>query len=430
MRKLYTLKNGLRIIAEQYDSVKSVSVGIMIENGSRNESLEFNGISHFIEHMMFKGTEKRTSKEIVECIENLGGQINAYTSKEVTCYYTKNLFTHLNLSIEVLADMILNSTFSDIELEREKGVVIEEINMSEDNPEDVLYDLHGKAMFNNHPLSYPILGTIDKVKSFNGDILHKFVKEKYTPYNSVISVCGKFDYDELIELVEEHFGSWTCEKEYVPFYEETKLCNQSLYVNKDIEQLHISLGLKGLESGNEKSYSLALLSNIFGGGASSILFQKVREELGLCYNIFCYPQSYQGVGGLNIYCGLGKSYGEKALKVINKELKKFVYEGINKETLEINKEKTKANYILGLESNSSKMFSNAKQILFKKKIITEEEVLKKIDKISMDDIDYVLKKCFGGGILNAAFVGADVDEKKLSSIILEDTIAYNKGTLV
>ena len=424
MHKLFTLKNGLRVIADKNEGVNSVSVGIMIGNGSRNEELSINGISHFLEHMMFKGTTTRTSKEIVESIENLGGQLNAYTSKEATCYYVKNLYTHLDLSLEIFSDMILNSTFDIDEIEREKGVVIEEINMNEDSPEDVLYDLHAKASYGDNPLSYPILGTIDKVKSLSREDLINYVENRYTPHNSVISVCGKFDENELVELIDKYFGNW-CGNQYKPNYEECVLQSNSLYINKEIEQLHITLGIKGLPLGHEKSYALTLLCNIFGGGASSILFQKVREELGLCYNIYCYPQSNVGTGIVNIYTGLGKEYGEKALEVIVKELNEFVKNGITEEQLTINKEKIKANFILGLESTSSKMFSNAKQLLFRNLIRTEEEVLNKIDSITMDDINYVLKECFGKGIINSAYVGANIDTNKLDAIIYEDTVAFD-----
>ena len=425
MYNLYTLKNGLRVVTERNDGVNSVSVGVMIQNGSRNEDIEVNGISHFIEHMFFKGTKERNSKQIAETIENVGGQLNAFTSKEATCYYVKNLYTHLDLSLEVLSDMLLNSKFDPEEIEREKSVVIEEINMSDDNPEDVLDDLHSKVCYGDNPLAYPILGTIEKVRSLDRDKIINFINEKYTPYNSVISVCGKFDEKELNELIEKYFGSWSSKKIYIPTYKDTFVHSDTYYINKKIEQLHVSLGLKGLPYGHDKGYALVLLSNIFGGGASSILFQKVREELGLCYNIYCYPQASQGVGAINIYAGLGKDYGEKALTAIQSELNKFVKDGITKEMLNINKEKLKAGYILGQESTSSKMFSNAKSVLFKNKISTEEEVIEKIDKITSDDIDFVLNDCFGKGILNSAYVAQGVNYEELNNIVFNSTKAYN-----
>ena len=426
MHNLYTLKNGLRVVTEKISESNSISVGVKIKNGSRNESLELNGISHFIEHMFFKGTKKRKSKDIVEDIENVGGQINAFTSKEATCYYVKNLYTHLELSLEILSDMILNSVFSVEEIEREKGVVIEEINMGEDSPEDVLDDLNSKACYGENPLSYPILGTIEKVKSIRREDILNFIKEKYTPQNTVISVCGKFDDKELKELIEKYFSNWNSDSNYIPTYENCEIQTGTYYKDKDIEQLHVILGLKGLPQGDEHGYALTLLSNVFGGGASSILFQEVREKLGLCYSIYCYPQPFQNAGSLSIYAGLGKNYGEKALEVILKEINKFAKEGITDDKLNINKEKLKASYILGLESTSSRMFANAKSVLFKNKITTQEDVIKRVDKISQEDIRFVLDNCFKNGVLNTSFVGNNINYSKLNDIVFDSSKAYKE----
>lgn len=428
MHKIFTLKNGLRVVTEKLDGVNSVSVGVMIQNGSRNESEELNGISHFIEHMFFKGTNKRTAKQIAEEIENVGGQINAFTSKETTCYYIKALSTHLDLSLDVLSDMLLNSKFDEEEIEKEKGVVIEEINMSEDNPEDVLDNIHSKASYGDNSLSYPILGTIEKIRKLKREDIIKFIEEKYTPYNSVISICGKFDEDEVISLIEKFFGKWKSKKVYKPVYEGTEIKKNSVYVKKEIEQLHIGLGLQGLPFGDDRNYALVLLNNILGGGASSILFQKVREELGLCYVIYSYTQPFQEAGLINIYVGLSKEYADKALEVIKREVENFVKNGITEEQLKINKEKIKANYILGLESTSSKMFSNAKSLLLRNSIRTEEEVIEKIDNISKEDIDYVLKNCFGKGIINTAYVGSEIDKDYLDSFIYKSKEAYDNSS--
>lgn len=425
MYNSFKLKNGLRVVTEYIDHVNSISVGIMVQNGSRNEDISLNGISHFIEHMFFKGTEKRSAKEIVQEIENVGGQINAYTSKEATCYYIKALNTHLKLSIEILADMIINSKFDEEEIKREQGVVIEEINMSEDSPEDVLDNDASKAIFLENSLSYPILGSIENIKSFNRKKIKDFIKSHYTPNNSVISICGKFNEKEIVNILEEYFGVWEADKDYIPKYETPILAAGSKYTNKQIEQLHINLAFKGLPYAHEKSYSLILLNNIFGGGASSILFQKVREELGLCYTIYSYSQPYLGVGINNIYTGVSKKYAEKALSVINDELKNFSRNGITKELLEINKEKIKANYILGLESTSSRMFANAKNMLLQNKIKTQEEVIKRINNINSDDINYVLDTCFKPGIISTAYVGHDVEYEKLNYIVEPNIKAYD-----
>lgn len=425
MYNSFKLKSGLRVVTEYIDHVNSISVGVMVQNGSRNEDISVNGISHFIEHMFFKGTEKRSAKDIVQEIENVGGQINAYTSKEVTCYYIKALNTHLKLSIDILSDMIINSKFDEEEIKREQGVVIEEINMSEDSPEDVLDNDASKAIFLDNPLSYPILGSIENIKSFNRRKIKDFIKSHYTPNNSVISICGKFDEKEIINILEEYFGQWEADRDYIPTYETPILTSGSKYTNKQIEQLHINLAFNGLPYAHEKSYSLVLLNNIFGGGASSVLFQKVREELGLCYTIYSYGQPYLGVGINNIYTGVSKKYAEKALSVINDELKNFAKNGITKELLEINKEKIKANYILGLESTSSRMFANAKNMLLQNKIKTQEEVIKRINNINGDDINYVLDTCFKPGIISTAYVGQDIEYENLNYIIEPNIKAYN-----
>ena len=424
MFNLYTLDNGLRVVTEYIEHVNSISVGIMVQNGSRNETKDVNGISHFIEHMFFKGTDKRNSKQIVQEIENIGGQINAYTSKETTCYYIKALNTHVDLCLDVLSDMLLNSKFDEEEIAKEQGVVIEEINMSQDNPEDVLDEIHSEAIFGNDSLAYPILGTPDRIKSFNRKKIKDYIKTHYTPYNSVLSICGKFDEKELRKMIEEYFGKWSTENKYNPKYEIVTLKNNSKYTEKQIEQVHINLGLNGLPYADDKAYSLVLLNNIFGGGASSIMFQKVREELGLCYSIYSYMQPYLGVGTLNIYTGLSNKYADKAIEVINKQLYEFANKGISKELLDINKEKIKASYILGLESTSSRMFANAKTFLLQNKVKTQEDVINRINQIGNDDINYVLERCFKPGVISNAFVGQDVEVDKLNSIINEAKVAY------
>jgi predicted Zn-dependent peptidase len=313
--------------------------------------------------------------------------------------------------------MLLNSKFDEEEIAKEQGVVIEEINMSQDNPEDVLDEIHSKVIFGSNSLAYPILGTIDRIKSFNREKIKKYIDSHYTPYNSVISICGKFDKDDIKKKIEHYFGGWETSSKYEPQYIVPTLHNESAHVEKQIEQLHINLGLKGLPYADDKAYSLLLLNNIFGGGASSILFQKVREEQGLCYTVYSYPQTYLGVGTLNIYTGLSKQFADNALEVIDKELKEFSNKGICEDTLNINKEKIKASYILGLESTSSRMFANAKSVLLQNKIKTQEDVINRINKINNEDINYVLERCFKPGIISSAYVGQSIDIKKLNSII-------------
>ncbi len=419
MQNTFKLSNGLRVVTEIIPTAKSISVGVWIETGSRNENKLNNGISHFIEHMMFKGTEKRTALELAENIENVGGQMNAFTGRESTCYYIKALDEHLELTLDILSDMLFNSVFSQEEIEKEKGVVLEEINMTEDSPEDVLSDLHSTAIWGEDSISLPILGTVETVKSFTRADLIEYISSYYIPENSVISICGNFQEDELKFLLEKYFSSWKCsEYKKLTNYSSPLIQNNILYKDKPIEQVHFSLGLGGYALGDDMVYTLNLISNILGGGASSILFQKIREELGLCYSIYSYMSSYNNTGTLNIYAGLSPKFTEQALSVIKDELAEFAERGIDENLLNTTKNKIKAGYILGLESTSSRMFANGKTLLFLNKVNSQEDIMNKIDSIDEKKVKIVLNDIIKKGIINAAFVGNSIELESVSSILL------------
>jgi len=424
MYNLFKLNNGLRVVVENIEYVNSVSVGLWVENGSRNENINNNGISHFIEHMLFKGTTTRTAKQIAEAIEDVGGQLNAFTGKEATCYYIKALDTHLELSLDILSDMLFNSNFSEDEIEKEKGVIIEEINMSEDSPEDVLIDLHTKAIWNNDSISLPILGTMETVKSFSRKTLLDYIDSYYIPENSVISISGKFDMKNIEKLLEKYFGNWYTKNKNITIYSSPELLNHHYFRKKDIEQLHLSLGIPGVEIGNEDSYTLILLSNILGGGASSRLFQKIREELGLCYSIYSYMSAFKNTGIVSIYAGINPLYADVAIDAIKEEVSKFAKSGIDNDRLLKAKEQLKGSYILGLESTSSRMFSNGKSVMFLNKINTPEDVLRKINEIDMARVNTVMEKTFKRGIINSAFVGKE--NEVLKKLFNGDIISMDK----
>jgi predicted Zn-dependent peptidase len=424
MYNIFKLNNGLRVVVENIEYVNSVSVGLWVENGSRNETSLNNGISHFIEHMFFKGTKNRSAKQIAESIEEVGGQINAFTGKEATCFYTKVLDTHLELSLDVLSDMLFNSKFLSEDIEKEQGVIVEEINMSEDSPEDVLSDLHSTAIWEEDSLSLPILGTEDTVRSFTRKQLLEYISSYYIPENSVISICGKFDAKIIEALVDKYFGKWSGINKKITSYSSPIISNKHLYQSKDIEQLHISLGLNGLEIGNDDIYSLILLNNMFGGGAASDLFQKIREERGLCYTIYSYISSFNNTGVVSIYTGLNSKYANEVLELIKEELASFIGKDITNEKLLKLKEQLKGSYILGLESTSSRMFSNGKSVLFQNRINTPNDIIGKIDNINRDKLDEVMQRTFSKGIVNSAYVGPNVDLKSLINIIEGDTIAF------
>ena len=425
MYNVFSLKNGLRVVIENIDYVNSVSVGLWIENGSRNEGLDNNGISHFIEHMLFKGTNNRTAKEIAECIEGVGGQINAFTGKEATCFYIKLLYTHLELALDVLSDMLFNSKFSEEDIEKEKGVITEEINMSEDSPEDVLSDLHCTAIWGNDSITLPILGEVKTIKSFTRKMLIDYISSYYIPENSVISIAGKFNQDEIENLVTKYFGSWKSNIKHITSYSKPEIQRNHIFKKKKIEQLHMSLGIPGLETGNNDIYSLLLLCNVLGGGASSLLFQKIREEKGMCYSIYSYISAFKNTGIITLYAALNPNCAAEAVCLIKDEIESFAKEGISKEKLCKAKEQLKGSYILGLESTSSRMFNNGKSILFLNKINTPEDIIEKINNINSDSLEKVIDLTFKKGIYNSSYVGANIDMKIMKDILQEDKYPFD-----
>ncbi|KAA8675015.1 M16 family metallopeptidase [Clostridium sp. MT-14] len=420
MYNLFKLDNGLRVVVENIDYVNSVSVGLWIKSGSRNEEKYNNGISHFIEHMLFKGTANRTALEIAESIEDVGGQINAFTGKEATCFYVKVLDTHLDLAIDVLADMLFNSKFLPEDIEKEKGVIVEEINMSEDLPEDVLSDLHNKAMWGNDSISLPILGNADTVKSFNRKQLLEYINSRYIPENSVISIAGKVNLKNVEKLIEKYFKNWCGKDKVITNYSFPKLLNNHLLKRKNIEQLHLSLGIQGVKGGSDDIYPLLLLNNIYGGGASSILFQKIREEKGLCYSVYSYLTSFNNNGVVIVYTGLNAKYVYDVICRIKEELELFSKNGIKPGKLKKSKEQLKGNYILGMESISSRMFNNGKSLLFTNKLNTPEDIIEKINNIDEDILNRVMKNTFCNGIVNSAFVGDNIDMEIVKNLLDKD----------
>lgn len=427
MYNLFTLKNGLRVIVENINYVNSVSVGLWIENGSRNENISNNGISHFIEHMLFKGTTNRTAKEIAECIEDVGGQLNAFTGKEATCYYIKVLDSHLELALDVLSDMLFESKFSENDIEKEKGVIGEEINMSEDSPEDVLSDLHSLSIWGEDSISFPILGTSSSIKAFDREMIMNYISSHYIPENSVVSIAGSFNMENIEMLVERYFGNWSSKEKNITVYSKPQIFNRHLCKQKKIEQLHIGLGVPGLEIGNEDLYPLILLSNVFGGGASSILFQKLREEKGLCYSIYSYISAFNNTGIITIYAGLNPTYAVDAINLIKEEIRTFSKNGISRDKIAKAKEQLKGSYILGLESTSSRMFNNGKSVMFLNKINSPDDIMSKINKIEETSLKRVMEKTFAHGIYNSAFVGDNVSMDLIQDILEKDITPFSQS---
>ncbi len=410
MYQKHKLSNGIRVITEKIPYMKSVSLGIWVGVGSINENSTNNGITHFIEHMLFKGTKNRTAKEIAESIDNIGGQLNAFTSKECTCYYAKVLDSHIETAIDVLTDMLFHSTFSDIEIDKEKSVVLEEINMYEDSPEDNVYDLLSKVVFEKHPLGFPILGDCDTIANLDRELLISYLNCNYTVDNIVISVVGSFDKKQLIDLLEEKFSGFINRQQKKDIKKLPVFITDYAVKYKDIEQVHLCIGLEGVPLTSDDLYPLLVMNNIFGGSISSRLFQKIREDRGLAYSVYSYPSFYKALGLFTIYVAMNPAHITKVLRLIHKEIESLIKTGLTIEEMQKSKEQMKGNYILGLESTSSRMVAIGKSELLTNRVERPKEILQKIDDVTTEKVDQLIHKIFDFQKASVTAVGK-IDEK-------------------
>ncbi|MCC9087156.1 M16 family metallopeptidase [Bacillus pumilus] len=392
MVKTYTCQNGVRIVLENNPTVRSVAIGVWIGTGSRHETPEINGISHFLEHMFFKGTKTRSARDIAESFDRIGGQVNAFTSKEYTCYYAKVLDSHAGYALDVLSDMFFHSAFDENELKKEKNVVYEEIKMYEDTPDDIVHDLLGKAIYGEHSLGYPILGTEETLSTFNGDSLRAYMDEFYTPDRVVISVAGNVD-DTFIREVETLFGSYEGKGKKQPV-EAPQFHYDKLTRKKETEQAHLCMGFNGLPAGDKGIYDLIVLNNVLGGSMSSRLFQDVREDKGLAYSVFSYHSSFADNGMLTIYGGTGAKQLNLLSETILQTLDVLKREGITQKELENSKEQMKGNLMLSLESTNSKMSRNGKNELLLGKHRTLDEIIDEINHVTLDGVNNLSKRIF------------------------------------
>ncbi|QED47591.1 M16 family metallopeptidase [Cytobacillus dafuensis] len=392
MIKKYTCQNGVRVVLENIPTVRSVAIGVWIGTGSRDENLKNNGISHFLEHMFFKGTKTRTAREIAESFDSIGGQVNAFTSKEYTCYYAKVLDTHADFALEVLADMFFNSTFVEEELNKEKNVVYEEIKMYEDTPDDIVHDLLSKAVYENHPLGYPILGTEETLTTFNGDKLKEYVHDMYTPDKVVVSIAGNIS-DSFIREVDKYFGSYEGGKhdnvEQNPTFHSNRIVRK-----KETEQAHLCIGFEGLQVGHDDMYNLIILNNILGGSMSSRLFQDVREQRGLAYSVFSYHSAYKDTGMVTLYGGTGAKQLDLLFDTMQETLRILKKEGITAKELKNSKEQLKGSLMLSLESTNSRMSRNGKNELLLGRHRSLDEILEQIDAVTKQGVDEVANSIF------------------------------------
>ena len=409
MYKKHVLENGLTIIGEEIPYVKSISLGIWINAGSRIEDEEISGISHFIEHMLFKGTKNRTSKQIASEIDNLGGQINAFTSKECTCYYVKLLDSHIDIGIDILSDMILNSKFNEDDLDKERSVIIEELKMYEDSPEDLVHELLQKKIFGSHPLGFSISGTKERVKQFQREDLFEFWDTYYVPERMVISIAGAFCEEETLTKLEQLFGKEKIKKNTTKFSEEkipSPILRQSICLRKkDMEQLHINLAVPAIHAGHKDRFLFSVVNSVLGGSNHSRLFQKVREELGLAYSIYSYGNSFSNVGLWHIDSTVNPSKGAYCLQIILDIIHNLSKNGLTKEELEMHKRQIMIETMLNDEGTKARMSKQVSNLFTYGKVIPLKEWLDDLEKVTLSQVNEFAASYLKLNQLSLCFIG-------------------------
>lgn len=414
MVKLLTLPNGLKIVHEHLPHLRSCAMGIWVQSGSRHEPEALCGISHFIEHMMFKGTDKYTAAGLAEEFDMVGGQVNAFTTKENTCYYVRTLDSHLQRAAALLAEMYFNSSFAQPETDLERGVIVEEIGMYEDTPEDLCNELLFAGVYQGSSLSRPILGTAESLAGISGATLKAYRDSAYTPENTLVSLSGSYC-DADLDFICSLFGSMT--KTPPPAMEPAVYHAATSLKKKDIEQNHLIIGFPGLSLGSEKRYILQVLNNILGAGMSSRLFQQVREKNGLCYTVYSFASMYSGAGLFGIYTALGKNTEMQALALIRSEIEAFKRGGVTREELERTREQLKTNVLMGMESTVSRMSSIARSQLNYGRNISEEEIVAGLEAVTGDDVLALAGEIFSFDSMSFSAVGDISPQQQYMDVI-------------
>ncbi len=405
MVHLKQFDNGLRLIVNKMDSLMSVSMGIIVHTGASQESDSEDGISHFIEHMMFKGTKKRTAFQISDEMDRIGAQMNAFTAKDITCYYAKSTTGHAEEAFEILADLFLESTFPEDEMEREKGVVIEEINMNEDTPDDLCLDMLSTAYFGNKGYGRTILGPRENVAGFTVGDIKRYMGKHYTPQNVVISMAGNIDFDVADNIVAKYFAchnSGIFSKRPV----EIDLKGQSLLKSKDIEQVHIGIAYPSVKRYDRLFDATQIMNTVLGGGMSSRLFQTVREKLGLAYTVYSYVTAYAEAGALAVYAGVNSEKYLNSVEAIYDCIADMRKKNISREEFTRGKEQLISSSIFSRESTSSQMLLYGKELLYSGKVYDFEERFKRISQVTLNDVFEAIEYNFDDRFKATAVVGA------------------------
>jgi len=399
------LPNGLVVITEPMDHMHSVSVGIWLRSGSRREPAELNGISHFIEHMVFKGTKRRTAEDIAREVDSVGGMLDAFTAKEMVCFNTRVLDEHLPKAFDVLADMVLEPKFDTEDIAREQSVILEEIRMTQDNPEDLVHELFTQNFWAPHALGKPILGTPETVSALDRDALRKWFRQSYAPNHLVITAAGHLTHAELVDLVSERFAKLTPADgnfaEPVP----EPAPHITLRSKRELEQVHLCLGVPALPIADDRRFAVSLLNNVLGGGMSSRLFQNIRERQGLAYAIFSEMNSYRDAGMLSVYAGTSMDTVDQVIRSILEEFRKLKDEPMPEDELRRAKDHLKGATLLALEGSGSRMNSLARYHLYFNRQFTPQELIALLEKVTAEDVQQLAREFFASERMAASVVG-------------------------
>src|SRR5215467_8125592 len=380
------LPNGLTVITEQMSHIRSVSIGIWIKSGSRDEDSEWNGISHFVEHMVFKGTKHRSAEEIARPVDSIGGNMDAFTAKECVCFNVKVLDEHVPIAMDVLSDLVLNPVFDDQDIARERGVILEEIKMDEDNPDYLVHEIFTQNFWKDHPLGRPILGTRDTVKRFERAPVMGFYGQRFIPGNVIITAAGNLNHDRFVELVTRHFetmqpmsnGFHSAPPKIVP---KIVLRNK-----KSLEQVQICVGVPSYPITHEKRHSSYILNTLLGGGMSSRLFQNIRERQGLAYAIYSDLNPYRDTGCLSIYAGTPRESAVKVVKSVVSEFQKLKSDLVSADELQRAKDQLKGSLMLSLESSTARMSNLARQEMYFDRFYGLDELIEKIQAVTAEEL--------------------------------------------
>lgn len=390
----WTLENGLHVVGERLPYLRSVSIGVWMRVGSMMETPAENGLSHFLEHMVFKGTEKRSTRDIAEEMDAVGGQMNAFTGKDCTCFYAKVIDEDLPLAVDILSDMTLHASLDETEFKKERGVILEEISMEEDSPEDVVHELLSRIQFGNQAAGMPILGPAEQIAAYTRDDLANYRARHYHPENCVVALAGNYDPEQVLALIQQYFGEWkkSGQRQTVPPMQ--PIPGQKAAKEKDTEQLHICLGYPGTFLGSDELYPMSVMNNLLGGAMSSRLFQKIREEMGMAYSIYTYPSTYVGCGTFAVYAGVSPKNGHAVLDETLRQLDLLCRDGVTEKEFREAKNQLRGSYLLGLESPGSRMQSMGRGQLHLDRCMTPEETVAKIEAVTIESVNAVARRIF------------------------------------